>query len=123
MDPANQDLHGLRMVVDPGHGGFDTGSVGGEVDWTLAVATELAARCQAMGADVLPTRSENCSRRLQAVVVYNRTADGMDIPTFTLKTRPANTLQIPGPSAPERSQELPHRCRNSHLLDEHSFHG
>lgn len=49
-------LAGVRLVVDPGHGGCDAGGEAGEAGWTLRVGAGLAERCQAMGAAVLLTR-------------------------------------------------------------------
>lgn len=55
------DLDGLRLVLDPGHGGCDTGiaAPGGiqEAAWTLQVALALGERCRALGATVVETRA------------------------------------------------------------------
>jgi N-acetylmuramoyl-L-alanine amidase len=56
---AIPSLQGLRLVIDPGHGGQDVGAAPGEGAWALAVAAALAAACRVMGAEVLPTRSED----------------------------------------------------------------
>lgn len=54
-----RDLQGLRLLVDPGHGGFDGGCVDGEAGWTLDVAMDLVRRCRAMGALALAARTED----------------------------------------------------------------
>ena len=53
------DLTGLRLLIDPGHGGWDSGQAGMEASWTLAVATELLRQCRAMGAEALATRQDD----------------------------------------------------------------
>jgi N-acetylmuramoyl-L-alanine amidase len=54
---------GLRVVVDPGHGGADTGFVGPtgvrEADVCFAVAARLEAALMSMGAAVYLTREED----------------------------------------------------------------
>lgn len=57
---AGPNLPGKRIVIDPGHGGADTGAVvGGAVEAELVwdVATRLEGRLQALGATALLTRS------------------------------------------------------------------
>lgn len=58
-------LAGKTIVVDPGHGGPDTGAVGPsgtyEKNNTLPVALELADRLRASGAEVVLTRSTDSS--------------------------------------------------------------
>ena len=52
-----------RVVVDPGHGGRDTGAVGPhgvrEKDVALAIARQLAARLRALGLTVVLTRKDD----------------------------------------------------------------
>jgi N-acetylmuramoyl-L-alanine amidase len=54
-------LRGLSVIVDPGHGGVDTGAVGAtglaESDVNLAVAKLLAERLEGSGAEAMLTRS------------------------------------------------------------------
>lgn len=57
-------LNGKTIVVDPGHGGSDTGAIGTEKkiferDINLAVAEVLAAKFKAAGAHVMLTRNSN----------------------------------------------------------------
>ena len=60
-DAADGELPGLEPVVmiDPGHGGLDGGTVGNgllEKDWTLKIGLALAAELRARGHDVVLTR-------------------------------------------------------------------
>lgn len=52
-----------RVVIDPGHGGKDTGAIGKdgtyEKDLTLAISQKLKARLSAMGLEVLLTRERD----------------------------------------------------------------
>lgn len=53
-------LGGLKVVVDPGHGGIDGGASVGEViesDITLALGKELEKELKRLGAEVVMTRS------------------------------------------------------------------
>ena len=57
-------LKGKTIVVDPGHGGVDTGAIGtakpiNERDINLAVANVLVDKLKAAGAQVILTRSTN----------------------------------------------------------------
>ena len=58
---AHPGLRGLRLVIDPGHGGPDPGHSpsphGTEAAWTLDVATRMAQICETAGATVAVTRS------------------------------------------------------------------
>lgn len=52
-----------RIVIDPGHGGYDPGAIGPtrvrEKDVTLAIAKKLAGKLRAGGFEVVMTRSED----------------------------------------------------------------
>lgn len=65
-------LEGLRVSIDPAHGGWDTGGIGPdgllEKRVNLALARELAARLGQAGADVLLLRDAD-----RAVDLYERT--------------------------------------------------
>ncbi len=53
-------LHGKVIVVDPGHGGYWPGAMGGgykEKDWTLSVGLKLRDLLEAQGATVIMTRA------------------------------------------------------------------
>ncbi len=54
-------LEGRRILLDPGHGGFDPGAIGGsgvyESDLNLAVAQYLETELAALGAEVVMTRT------------------------------------------------------------------
>jgi len=60
VDPASP-LAGRTLVIDPGHGGSETGGAGAlrinEKDLVLATALEVAARLRAAGATVVMTRT------------------------------------------------------------------
>jgi N-acetylmuramoyl-L-alanine amidase len=60
---AQLGLKMRRVVVDPGHGGRDTGAVGPhgirEKDVALAIARELAQRLRALGFTVILTRKDD----------------------------------------------------------------
>ncbi len=57
------ELTGLHLILDPGHGGGDRGFTdsGGltEAPWTLRVTELLRERCEALGATVAMTRTED----------------------------------------------------------------
>jgi N-acetylmuramoyl-L-alanine amidase len=56
-------LEGRKILIDPGHGGFDPGAIGEsgvhESDINLVVAQYLQADLAALGAEVLMTRSDD----------------------------------------------------------------
>ena len=75
------DLHGHTLVLDPGHGGSDSGAIGysglREKDVTLAVSLRTEQLLRGAGAEVVMTRTEDvdvahagssASRELQARV-------------------------------------------------------
>lgn len=74
-------LDGLRIVVDPGHGGRNPGAQGvngvRETDITLDIAARLAERLRAEGAEVTLTRTTDVSMGLgaRAEVANRRRAD------------------------------------------------
>ena len=54
-----EELGGVKVVIDPGHGGLDGGASSGEVverDITLSISHELAKRLEKKGATVIMTR-------------------------------------------------------------------
>ncbi len=57
------ELGGLLLALDPGHGGSDRGlgTTGGltEASWTLRVTELLRERCEALGATVIMTRTDD----------------------------------------------------------------
>ncbi len=56
-----EELGGVKIVVDPGHGGLDGGASSGEVverDITLSIAHELKKRLEKKGATVIMTRQK-----------------------------------------------------------------
>lgn len=59
---AGLPLSGLRLLIDPGHGGFDAGHLATdsrrEADWVLDVGLQLAQLCQSAGAGVALTRDD-----------------------------------------------------------------
>ena len=58
--PADKTLDGVTVVVDPGHGGSESGAIGclgdKEKDITLKIGLELQDRLRLMGANVIMTR-------------------------------------------------------------------
>jgi len=60
---ANQPLRGMKILVDPGHGGTETGSIGPngypEKDVNLVVSKLLQEQLIARGATVYMTREED----------------------------------------------------------------
>ena len=58
---AAQTLTGYRILIDPGHGGFDGGAIGAsgthESDINLQIAQALQAQLCKQGAEVIMTRS------------------------------------------------------------------
>ncbi|MCX7780040.1 MAG: N-acetylmuramoyl-L-alanine amidase [Negativicutes bacterium] len=56
-------VRGKKIVLDPGHGGFDTGAVRRsglkEKEVTLAISTELKLLLEAQGAEVILTRDND----------------------------------------------------------------
>lgn len=57
-----EEFAGMKIVIDPGHGGPDGGASSGEVverDITLSIAHELAKRLEKKGATVVMTRRKD----------------------------------------------------------------
>ena len=57
-----EELAGVKIVIDPGHGGLDGGASVGEVverDITLRISHELAKRLEKKGATVVMTREKS----------------------------------------------------------------
>jgi N-acetylmuramoyl-L-alanine amidase len=59
-----------RVIIDPGHGGHDTGAIGKngtrEKDVTLAISLKLAAELKERGLEVILTRDDDRYLRLEA---------------------------------------------------------
>lgn len=56
-----EELGGVKIVVDPGHGGLDGGASFGDIverDITLSIAHELKKRLEKKGATVIMTREK-----------------------------------------------------------------
>ena len=75
-DQGNYDLTGYTIILDPGHGGRDTGCVFpfnapeyNECDFTLRIAKRIKSQLEARGATVYMTRTDN-----SWVSLYNRLA-------------------------------------------------
>lgn len=73
---ADSDLTGYTIILDPGHGGRDTGCVFpfnapeyNECDFTLRIAKRIKSELEARGATVYMTRTDN-----SWVSLYNRLA-------------------------------------------------
>jgi N-acetylmuramoyl-L-alanine amidase len=65
---AGKGVSGKVIVLDPGHGGVDTGAVGKnhyEREINLTTANELKTILQNAGAKVIMTRTSNTSRKLE----------------------------------------------------------
>jgi N-acetylmuramoyl-L-alanine amidase len=86
------NVNGKTIVIDPGHGGSDTGAVGPdgimEKDVTLAVALKVEALLNASGAHVVMTRDADCDvygpgatdrQELQARVDVGANTPGADV--------------------------------------------
>jgi N-acetylmuramoyl-L-alanine amidase len=81
--PALGTLKGKTIVVDPGHGGHDPGSMGdglptmAEKKINLSIATQLAKQLKAMGAKVIMTRTTDRFVELEerAAIAENRNTD------------------------------------------------
>lgn len=74
--PVQGDLTGCKVILDPGHGGRDTGCVFpfnnpkyDECDFNLRIAEQVKAELEARGAVVYMTRTDN-----EWVSLYNRIA-------------------------------------------------
>ena len=72
-DPA-RPLAGKTIVVDPGHGGSDTGAPGcgavNEAELNLRIALSLRSELEALGAAVLMTREDNVTVTLEERMAY-----------------------------------------------------
>jgi len=69
-------LSGITIVLDAGHGGHDSGALGGnsrEKDHTLEMIQRLAGNLRSQGADVLLTRSGDYFVTLQGRVDFANT--------------------------------------------------
>ena len=56
-----EELGGVKIVIDPGHGGLDGGASSGDVverDITLSIAHKLSKRLEKKGATVVMTRQQ-----------------------------------------------------------------
>jgi len=86
------NVNGKTIVLDPGHGGSDTGAVGPdgimEKDVTLAVAMKVESLLSAAGAHVVMTREADCDvygpgatdrQELQARVDVGANTPGADV--------------------------------------------
>jgi N-acetylmuramoyl-L-alanine amidase len=65
---AEKGIKGKVIVIDPGHGGVDSGAVGknhNEKTLNLNTANELRALLEKAGAKVIMTRTSNTSRKLE----------------------------------------------------------
>lgn len=69
-----------RVVIDPGHGGHDTGAIGKggtrEKDITLAISQKLAAELRERGLEVILTRDEDRYVRLEDRAAFANEARG-----------------------------------------------
>ncbi|ODA41184.1 N-acetylmuramoyl-L-alanine amidase [Desulfosporosinus sp. BG] len=87
MQPTNL-LAGITIVVDPGHGGPDTGAIGAtgtyEKNNTLAIGLNLAGMLRSAGASVILTRSKDVT---PAVGTYSELSD------LQARTKIANDLK------------------------------
>ena len=67
-------LKGLKIVIDPGHGGSERGAIGclcdAEKDVNLAIALKLRNKLQKLGAEVLLTRADDKYLGLQERVNF-----------------------------------------------------
>ena len=71
-------LSGVKIVIDPGHGGIDGGASHGETverDITLAMSLKLEKELKSKGATVVMTRSKegrcNCTTYSRCRLSYN----------------------------------------------------
>jgi N-acetylmuramoyl-L-alanine amidase len=69
-----------RVIIDPGHGGHDTGAIGKEgtreKDITLAISQKLAAQLKERGLEVILTRDEDRYIRLEDRAQFANEARG-----------------------------------------------
>ena len=79
--PQNGSLSGMNIVVDPGHGGKDTGNMAGrdviEKNVNLLYAQEVAAALESRGANVVFTRTgdETVSLDQRTAIAHANNAD------------------------------------------------
>lgn len=78
--PADLSLQHLRIAIDAGHGGSNTGANGvtsgiKEKDYTLLMAKELQALLQKKGATVFMTRERDTALSMEERVLMVRQAD------------------------------------------------
>lgn len=79
--PSSGSLSGLRIVVDPGHGGNDNGTMAGrdilEKDANVLVAQAVRDALQGMGAEVIMTRESDVrvQNELRPEVAHSYQAD------------------------------------------------
>lgn len=76
---AHQSLHGYNIVLDPGHGGQDPGSIAFdgsyEKDIILSTAHTVADRLRAAGATVIMTRTNDSYISLEERVSISNSSD------------------------------------------------
>ncbi|MCD7032984.1 SH3 domain-containing protein [Metabacillus sp. GX 13764] len=76
-DSSGQTIRGKTIVLDPGHGGYDSGTIGYngtlEKNLTLRTARLVASKLEAAGAHVIITRNSDTYASLQSRAALSQT--------------------------------------------------
>lgn len=115
-------LAGAHVVIDPGHGGHETGAIGPsgvvEAELNLDVAGRAAAKLEALGATVALTRSDDTRVTIETRAAIARALDPLLLVSIHHNGGPTTTSDRPGVQVYHQHQS-PEAARFAGVLFEH----